>query len=201
MPDNKALMARDTVVVRQKAKVIEVTNEYELQDADGARIGAVVQVGQSKARKVLRFVSSVDQFLTHKLDVVDADGAVVLNLVRPAKLVKSRIEVNDASGARIGAIVQENVVGKKRFGLEDADGNALGELKGESWTSWDFRITDSTGAEVGQVSKQFSGVLREVFTTADSYVVQLDAALAGPLRILAFTYGVALDTALKQDDA
>ena len=195
-----SLLERDLVVVRQKAKLIELTNQYELQDADGATIGSVNQVGQSKARKVLRLVSKVDQFLTHKLEVHDLDGSTVLTLTRPAKVMKSKIEVTDAAGAPVGTIVQRNIVGKKRFGLEAPDGTSLGELQGESWVSWDFRIEDESGKEVGRVNKKFSGLLREGFTTADTYIVQLEAGLSGPLRSLAFAAAVAIDTALKQDE-
>ena len=42
------------------------------------------------AKKVLRVLTSVDQYLTHKLQVVDMSGNVLLALTRPAKLVKSR---------------------------------------------------------------------------------------------------------------
>lgn len=195
-----ALIDHDLVLVRQKAKLIELTNQYELQDADGTRIGSVNQVGQSKARKFLRLVSSVDQFLTHKLEVQDAEGTVVLQLVRPAKLLKSKIEVTDGAGAAVGTIVQRNVVGKKRFGLEAPDGTALGEIQGENWISWDFAIVDEVGRSVGRVNKKFAGLLREGFTTADTYAVQLETDLTGPLRQLAFAAAVAIDTALKQDD-
>lgn len=195
-----ALLDRDLVVVRQKAKIIEVTNQYKLQDAEGNDIGAVNQIGQSKAKKALRLLTKVDQYLTHKLEVTDADGTVVLGLVRPAKIMKSKVEVTDGAGTAIGTIVQKNIVGKKKFGLNDPAGTELGEIAGESWVSWDFKITDAAGKEVGSVDKQFSGFLREGFTTADTYVVKLDSGLTGPLRHLAFAAAVAIDTALKQDD-
>lgn len=195
-----SLLEHDDVIVRQKAKVIELTNQYELQDTDGNTIGAVNQVGQSKARKALRLLSNLDQYLSHTLEVQDLDGSAVLTLKRPAKLMRSKIEVSDAAGAVVGSIVQRNIVGKKRFGLEAPDGTSLGELQGESWVSWDFVIKDEADRVVGRVNKKFSGLLREGFTTADTYLVQLEPGLAGPLRSLAFAAAVAIDTALKQDD-
>lgn len=195
------LLDRNLVVVRQKAKIIEVTNQYKLQDEDGNDIGAVNQVGQSKAKKLLRLVSNVDQFLTHKLEITDADGTVVLKLVRPAKIMKSKLNVTDGNDKEIGTIQQENVVGKKRFSLNSSDGQKLGELQGESWISWDFKIKDANDNVVGSVDKQFAGFLREGFTTADTYVVRLESSLGGTLRSLAFAAAVAIDTALKQDDA
>ena len=60
------------LVVNQKTKLIELTNEYAVFDGNGQQIGAVVQVGQSALKKALRFVSNLDQFLTHRLEVRDA---------------------------------------------------------------------------------------------------------------------------------
>ena len=66
------------LVVNQKAKLIEINNEYAIYDQHGTQIGAVRQVGQSTAKKALRVLGSVDQFLTHKLQVVDMQGNVLL---------------------------------------------------------------------------------------------------------------------------
>ena len=62
------------LVVSQKTKLIELTNEYVVYDGQGQQIGAVVQVGQSRLKKAVRFVSDIDQFLTHRLEVRDARG-------------------------------------------------------------------------------------------------------------------------------
>jgi len=194
------LLQRDLVVVHQKAKLVELTNQYELQDADGNGIGFVQEVGQSTGRKVLRALTKFDQYLSHRLEISDADGQAVLTLVRPAKFMKSRVDVADAAGAPLGSIVQQNVVGKKRFTFEAPDGAVVGELLGENWRSWDFQIVDPSGTEVARVTKKWTGVLREGFTTADRYIFEAQAALNGALRPLAFAAALAIDTALKQDE-
>ena len=50
--------------------------------------------------------------------------------------------------------------------------------------SWDFAIHDSQGAEVGRVSKQWAGILKEGYTTADTYVLEIEAAVSSDLRLL-----------------
>jgi uncharacterized protein YxjI len=194
------LLERDLVVVRQKAKVIELTNQYQLLDADGQPIGLIEEVGQWKGKKVLRALSRVDQFLTHKLVVRDADGTDVLQLTRPRAFLKSTVEVADASGTTVGSIVQENLIGKIRFGLVDADGNPLGALRAENWRAWDFQVVDGAEREVARITKKWGGVLREGFTTADTYVFTIEADVQGPLRLLCFAAAAAVDTALKQND-
>lgn len=195
---NSPLFSQRVLVVNQKAKLIEITNQYSVFDADGNVIGHVNQVGQSTAKKILRMVSSVDQFLTHKLEVTDATGAVVLTLTRPAKVFKSTVVVGDPSGNEIGRIVQENVFGKIKFALE-IGGKQIGAIKAENWRAWDFAIENADGREVARVTKKFEGLARAVFTTADNYIVDIHEELSQPLASLVVAAALSIDTALKQD--
>ena len=135
------LFTEPVLVVNQKAQFIEINNEYAISDQHGNQIGAVRQVGQSTAKKVMRVLTSVDQFMTHKLQVVDAQGNVVLQLTRPAKMVKSKVIVQDALGNEVGQIIQDNVIGKIHFTLA-AGGHTYGSINAENWRAWNFNITD-----------------------------------------------------------
>ena len=187
------------LVVNQKAKIIEVNNEYAIYDQHGRQLGAVRQVGQSAAKKVIRVLTSYDQFMTHKLQVVDVHGNVLLALTRPAKLVKSRVLVHDHMGAEVGQIVQQNAIGKIRFSLESG-GHSWGSINAENWRAWNFNIQDHTGVEVARITKTWEGLAKTMFTTADNYVVQVHRPLDDPLRTLVVAAALAVDTALKQDN-
>jgi uncharacterized protein YxjI len=194
------LLERDVLVISQKAKLIEMTNEYRILDPEGEEVGAIRQEGQSKTKKLFRFVSDLDQFLTHRLSVYEADGTKLLEIVRPAKVFKSTLHILDAGGADRGAIVQENVIGKKRFALRGAGGELIGSIDAENWRSWDFAIHDAEGTEIARVTKKWAGFLREGFTTADHYVLEITGPTSPDLRFLLVASAAALDTALKQDD-
>jgi len=192
------LLDHRVLVVNQKTKIIEVNTEYALFDSNGTQVGAVRQVGQSKLKKVLRFVGNIDQYFTHKYQVVDATGSVLLGITRPAKFIKSRVIVNDELGNEIGQIVQQNVFGKIRFGYM-VNGQDLGGIFAENWRAWNFSIKDAQGQEVARITKTFEGILRTAFTTADNYVLQVHNELPDPLRQMVFASAVTVDTALKQD--
>ncbi len=192
------LFTEPVLVVNQKAKLIEVNNEYAVYDQHGRQLGAVRQVGQSGAKKVIRVLTSFDQYMTHKLQVVDAAGYVLLQLTRPAKVVKSRVIVQDGLGAEIGTIVQQNAVGKIRFALE-ARGSTVGSMNAENWRAWNFAIADAHGTEVARITKTWEGLAKTMFTTADNYVVKIHRPLEEPLRSLVVAAALAVDTALKQD--
>ncbi len=185
--------------VNQKAKLIELTNEYRILDEAGAEIGVIRQEGQSKLKKMARLVSRLDQFMTHTLAVYEPDGTKVVQLTRPRKVLKSRLEVTDGGGVPVGTIAQENVVGKKRFALTGNAGEVLGAINAENWRSWDFRIEDAQGGEVGRITKKWAGAGKELFTTADNYMVEVSQQVTGPLRLLVLAAAAGVDTALSQD--
>ncbi len=193
-----SLFTEPILVVNQKAKIIELTNQYGVFNPQGQQLASVNEVGQSAAKKAVRLLTSYDQFLTHRYVISDPNGVAVLQLTRPAKLMKSSIIVSDGAGTEIGRIIQDNVFGKIHFSLQGG-GYTLGSINAENWRAWNFRIEDHTGAEVARITKTFEGIAKTVFTTADNYVVQLHAQIPQPLLSLVVAAALSIDTALKQD--
>ncbi len=192
------ILTEPILIVNQKVKLIELNNQYSVFDQHGNQIAAVNQVGQSAAKKALRLVSSLDQFMTHQLQVTDVAGHIVLQVTRPRKMMKSKVIVSDGNDREIGRIVQQNMIGKINFGLE-ANGHQLGAIKAENWRAWNFRIEDSAGNEVARITKTWEGLAKTMFTSADNYVLQIHARQSEPLNSLIVASALSIDTALKQD--
>lgn len=198
MPQTSALFTEPILVVNQKAKFIELTNEYIVRDQNGTQIGAVAEINQSTAKKIARFVSSLDQFMTHTYEIRDADEVPVLRLTRPRKLVKSTFQIERADGTQVGTVKQGNVFGKIKFSLE-AGGSVVGSINAENWRAWNFSVQDTSGTEVARITKEWAGLGKEMFTTADNYVLEIKQAIADPLLSLVVAAALCVDTALKQD--
>ncbi|MFF1374802.1 phospholipid scramblase-related protein [Streptomyces sp. NPDC058308] len=192
------LFTEPVLVVNQKAKLIELTNEYSVMDQAGNTLGSVVQVGQSTLKKVARFVASVDQFMTHKLEIRDAYGQPQMMLTRPRKFMKSRVIVERPDGQQVGEIVQQNMIGKINFGMM-VNGQQVGAIKAENWRAWNFSIVDHADNEVARITKTWEGLAKTMFTTADNYVLQIHYQLPEPLLSLVVATALTVDTALKQD--
>jgi uncharacterized protein YxjI len=193
------LLTEERLVVNQKAKLIELTNQYLIRDAEGNELGRIQQEGQSTLKKVLRFVGDVDQFLTHTMAIYDSNDTKLVEVVRPRKVFKSKFEVKDGSGRMVGRILQNNVFGKITFEFQDASETKLGAIKAENWRAWDFAIVDANDNEIGRIDKKFVGVAKAMFTTADNYVVDIQPSVTGDLRLMVLGAALAVDTALKQD--
>ncbi len=194
------VFSEPVLVVNQKAKLLELTNEYSISDAEGQKIGAVRQVGQSGARKALRLVSNLDSFLKVHLDVVDRAGQPLLRLTRPGKVLKSTVIVERPGVGEVGRLVQENAIGKIRFAMVVGE-QKWGSVNAENWRAWNFSIRDHTETEVARITKTWEGLAKAAFTTADNYVVQIHRPLEDPLRTLVVAAAVSVDTALKQNDS
>ncbi len=192
------LFTEPVLVVNQKAKLIELTNEYKVMDQHGNQVGSVTQVGQSALRKIVRFLWSIDQFMKIKLEIRDAHGQPVLLLTRPGKIFKSRVIVERPDGSPVGEIVQQNMIGKINFAMM-VNGQQVGAIKAENWRAWNFAIVDHAENEVARITKTWEGLAKTMFTTADNYVLQIHYQLPEPLLTLVLATALTVDTALKQD--
>jgi uncharacterized protein YxjI len=194
------LLSRQRLVFNQKVKIIEMNIDFAIRDTDGNEVGRIRQEGQSKLKKFARLVSSLDQFMTHTLAVYDTGGSKVIELTRPAKILKSTVVVKDGAGGEVGRIVQQNMIGKIRFGLQGPTGEELGSLNAENWRAWNFSIQDTAGTEVARITKTWEGLAKTMFTTADNYLLEVNGNdLSDPMRKLILAAAVGVDLALKQD--
>jgi uncharacterized protein YxjI len=188
------LLDRDVLVVTQKTKLFELRNQYTLGDLSGERVGSVEQVGQSPLTVLARVFSDLDIALPVRLEVRDAAGALVLTIAKPWLRLRA-----DVSGGASGSVVKRIRLGKARFELLAAGGEMVGEVRADNWRAKDFTVLDAGGQRVARVTKQWSGLARELFTDADTYVIDLGIATE-PLRSLTLAAALAVDLLLKQKD-
>ncbi len=83
------------------------------------------------------------------------------------------------------------------FYVHDAAGNQIAMVKGD-WKGWNFRFLDSTNNEIGTVTKKWSGIGKELFTTADNYVISLNQQPAPGIAVLLLAAGLAIDIVYKE---
>ncbi len=192
------IFTESVLVVNQKAKLIELSNEYKVFDANGTQIGAVRQVGQSKLKKIVRALFRFDMIMRHELHIVDNSGVTQLSVIKPRAWFRPKLLVHDRSGQTIGSIAIQLRLGKARFNLLDAAGTLVGTLHAENFRAWNFTMADAAGSEVAQITKTWEGLGKAMFTNADNYVVKINSALSEPLRSIAIASALGIDLILKQ---
>jgi uncharacterized protein YxjI len=195
-PPSASLLAEPVLIVRQKLKLVELRNRYGVFDRQGRQIGAVEQVTQSPLAFLARVFTSWDVALPMILEIRGPAGPELL-VTKP--WFTWRCQVSRADGVPLGQIVKQIRLGKARFALLDPRGAPLGEVRAENWRAKDFSVRDGGGQQVARVTKKWAG-LRELFTDADTYVVEVSPAAVDPLRSLAVASCLVIDTIMKQKD-
>ncbi len=195
-PPSASLLAEPVLIVRQKLKLVELRNRYGVFDRQGRQIGAVEQVTQSPLAFLARLFTSWDVTLPMILEIRGPAGPELL-VTKP--WFTWRCQVSRADGVPLGQIVKQIRLGKARFALLDPRGAPLGEVRAENWRAKDFSVRDGGGQQVARVTKKWAG-LRELFTDADTYVVEVSPAAVDPLRSLAVASCLVIDTIMKQKD-
>ncbi|MGH9247077.1 MAG: phospholipid scramblase-related protein [Acidimicrobiales bacterium] len=190
------LFTEPVLVVRQKAKLVEVSAEYAIFNQDGTQIGYVAEQNQGTGRKLLK-MTSYGSMMTKTLTIHDERAQPVLTVTRPRTMARSSVVVTDMHGREIGRIEQKNVFGKARF-MYEVNGQPFASLNAENWRAWDFSIKDAAETEVARISKTWQGFTKAMWTTADHYVVQIHRPLEEPLRTLVVASAVCVDTVIGQ---
>ncbi|WP_062992680.1 phospholipid scramblase-related protein [Nocardia anaemiae] len=185
------------LIIDQQPKLVEINTEYALLDRHGRRLGAVVQVGQSRLKKFARFFGDFSNFFTHQLEVRDASENLLLSLVRPRKVFKSRVVVEGSAGQSIGLIIQENWWGAKRFAML-VDGERVGTIHADGLLGPRiFSIVDAGGGEIARITRTTQGLHRAI-TSAEKYVVEIHDHLREPIASLVLASALSINTALMQ---
>ncbi len=184
------------LVVRQQKEMLEVftdfesANRYVVQLPDGQPALYAAETGGGAMAFLTRsFLKSKRPFTMRLLDPA---GNVVLVLERPWTWFFSELHVRDGQGRPLGTIDQRFAFFARRFVVLGADRRELAELHGPFFRPWTFRVVQG-GAEVGRIAKQWSGLLREAFTDADTFGVELGPRMDPQLRTLALAATFLID--------
>jgi hypothetical protein len=196
-PPAASLLAQPVLVVKQKLKLIELRNQYQVFDQSGRQIGAVEQAKQSPLAFLARVFTSWDVALPITLHILGPDTRPELVVHKP--WFTWRCQVSRPDGQQLGEITKQIRLGKARFTLFDPRGAQLGEVRAHNWRAKDFSVLDGAGQQVARVTKKWAG-LRELFTDADTYVVEVNPAAVDPLRSLAVATCLVIDVVMKQKD-
>lgn len=179
-------------VVQQKEMVevftnFETKNRYAIQLPTGQPALFAAETGEGAGAFFARtFLKSARPFT---MQIVDVSGRPALQLQRPWTWFFSRLQVIDANGMPLGTIQQRFSLMSKLFEVRDGNGQVLAEIQGPIWRPWTFRVMVQ-GQEIGKISKQWSGLLKEAFTDADTFGVEFGPAMSPTLRplVLAATF-------------
>lgn len=192
------VLKRSTFFIKEHTGIFKAANNYDILDPGSQKI--IMECREPN----LGFFTKIFRFTDYKrmtpfdIRITDSAGNPVVRVSRGLSLLRSNVEVLDENNRKIGLFRQHLFSMGGKFEVQDAEGKLLCMLKG-SWSSWDFRF-DQDGRELARVSKEWGGIGKELFTTADNYmlVIKDDVSFDSPLRPLILAAVMCIDMVLKE---
>lgn len=193
------LLQRRTFFVKERVAVLRLTDTYDILDPESKQKVGVAKEEPPLWAKLLRFVFK-KALLPTVIRVYEAEGTPAqLELRKKHGFLRTTVQVHQGARGPIGRFRSKLFSLGGGFDIFDEAGHRIGEVKGD-WKGWNFRFLDPRGQEIGVVTKKWAGIGRELFTSADNYMIALHDQAAtspeqGPLLLAA---GLAIDIVYKE---
>ena len=147
--------------------------------------------------KIFRF-SDYKKMTPFYIEVRTPSGQKVLSVKRGTSFFLSKVEVMDENDQLVGRFKQKFFSVGGKFDVLNTNDQVLCTLQGK-WTGWDFKFVKDK-QEFAQVNKKWAGIGKELFTSADNYMLSIQESVPKdhPVRILIMAAVMCIDMVLKE---
>lgn len=193
------VLNKNVFFVKEHTAIFKAANSFDILDPETGQL--VMQCREEN----LGFFTKLFRFTDYKrmtpfdIQIRTPSGEKIVTIKRGVSLFLSEVSVLDENDMLIGKFKQKFFSIGGKFEVLDASERSLCTLKGK-WTSWDFRFLSADNREFASVTKKWSGFGKELFTSADNYVLQIskDVPENNPLRKLILAAVMCIDLVLKE---
>lgn len=192
------ILSHNQYFVKEHVGMFKAANNFDIFDpASNAQILQCREEGLNFLTKTLRF-TDYKRMTPFRIFVRTPQGAPVLMVKRGWTFWRSKVEVLDENEQLVGTLRQRMLSIGGKFELLDPQGQLMCTLKGK-WTGWEFKFVKNE-TEVARVSKKWAGIGKEMFTTADNYMLVIDEQVPAehPLRLMILGAMMSIDMVLKE---
>jgi uncharacterized protein YxjI len=192
------LLQQKTYVIKERVGFVKLTDTYDILDAQsGAVIGTAKEEPATWAKWLRLLVNKA--LLPTTVNVYEGTATTpILSIRRGVSFLRARIAVF-VGERELGYFKSKIFSLGGAFSIHDTNEQEIGGVKGD-WKGWNFVMSAPTGEELGRVTKKWGGLGKELFTSADTYVIALSdrATMKPDVAPLLLAAGLAIDTVYKE---
>jgi uncharacterized protein YxjI len=192
------VLKKNVFLVKEHVGMFKAANNYDIYDP---QTGDIIMECREEH---LGIVTKIFRFTDYKrntpfdIQVRTPDGKQVLRITRGISLFLSKVNVLDENDQVVGSFKQRLFSVGGAFNVLDAGDNPLCQLNGK-WTGWDFKFMAGE-TEYAHVTKKWAGIGKELFTSADNYVLEISESVPEDdlVRQLILAAVMCIDMVLKE---
>ena len=193
-----SILHQNLFLVKEHVGMFKASNNYDIYNPENNEM--VMTCREEKLgffTKIFRFTDYRTMTPFH-IEIKTASGEPVLSVRRGVTFFRSKVEVFDEKERLIGLFKQQLFSVGGKFNILDKEERLICTLQGK-WTGWDFKFLKDK-AELASVSKKWAGIGKELFTSADNYVLKIDEKVNAedPTRLLILAAVMCIDMVLKE---
>lgn len=192
------ILARNIYLVKEHVGMFKAANNFDIYDPETGEL--IIECREERLggfTKLLRF-SDYKTMTPFDIDLRTPSGEQILSVNRGVSIFLSTVNVLDKNDVRVGGFKQKLFSIGGGFRVLGENDQELCHLKGK-WTGWEFKfVRDNT--EFARVTKKWSGMGKELFSSADNYILEISDAVPpeNPIRQLILGAVMCIDMVLKE---
>lgn len=185
-------------LIKEDVEFLKLTSTYHIFDPNSN-----YEIGYAKDEpttffKYLRLLVN-KKLLPTQINIYDNHNQLIFSINKSASFIRSKVSIYKNGGEYLGNLVSKIFTIGGGFHVYDKNENQVAEIKGD-WVGWNFRFINEAGDEIGFVTKKWAGIGKELFTSADNYMISFNQGLKVDenTKILLIAAGLAIDTVYKE---
>lgn len=170
-----SILTKNQFFVKEHLGIFKAANSYDILDLESQQI--LLECREPK----LGFFTKIIRFTKYKrhtpfyMEVRDAVGLPVLSLRRGVSFFRSTVQVFDQDEALVGKFRQRVFSIGGKLDVLNTSNEVICTVEGK-WSNFDYKFLRD-GEQIALVTKKWMGLGKELFTTADNYVIRIEPAV------------------------
>lgn len=195
------MLDRTTYVIREHVGMLKLSDTYDILDSDTQQQIGIAKEEPGALVLFLRFLID-KKMLPTKVFIYEGDNPedrsrLQFSIERGFTFLRAQVNVCDSQGRVIGWFKRKMLSLGGAFNVFNAQGEQIAAVKGD-WKGWNFKFLDNSENEIGNISKEWAGLAKEMFTSADTYVLKLHSQPTPETAALLVAAGLAVDIVFKE---
>jgi uncharacterized protein YxjI len=171
------VLESNSFVVKERTRILAARKAYDLLDGETGKPLGTAATTVGGLWTALGLVLGKDS-VPVTIEVREPPDDSLLFTVRRSGLLLKRVEVHDSQGVFLGSYRAKRLSLTGGFHVYDKDGQVFCDVRGKLFRSEYTFVTPDGKAELAKVTKQWGGLAKELFTSADTYGVRINPDFA-----------------------
>ena len=195
------MLDRQSYFIREHVGLLKLTETYDILDPATKQQIGIAKEKASHLMQLLRLVVE-KRYLPMRVSVYEGtdskdESKLLFSIRRGFTFLRAKVDVLNSQGTVVGFFKRKLLSIGGAFYVHDAAGNQVAFVKGD-WKGWNFKFTDESDNEIGVITKKWMGIGKELFTSADNYILTLSGTPSPATAMLLLAAGLAVDTVFKE---